>query len=118
MFKIFPIADLFDYDDENVKNESIHNPFVAYNAHHPTKFSNSKIKNNETVTGCATDFRNTAVMKKKASTQEKIKLVSDEGLGGLDASSKRPDEQKVTFGATENSNSSKNKKKSSAGRGI
>lgn len=71
LFKIFPIADLFDYDDEDVKDESIHNPFVAYNANNPSKFSNSKIKNNETVTGCATDFRNTAVMKKKASTQEK-----------------------------------------------
>ena len=103
--KVFPIANLFGCDNnKDARKERLHNPLVANNPNHATKSSNSKVENNETALGCATESRNAAVMQKKAFAQENIKLVNREGQEGSNLSSKRPGEQKVTLGATENSN--------------
>ena len=72
--KVFPITDLFGYDNKDARMQNLGNPHVTNNTNHATKFSNPKVQNNESAIGCATEFRN-AELEKKASTQKNnIKL--------------------------------------------
>jgi hypothetical protein len=119
--KTFPIDHLFNEGNrelkEKVEEKTLRKPILSI-SHAATKFSNPKVQNNESTIGCATEFSNAVSLEKQASTEYNIKIVSDEGLEGSDASTKRLDKHEINSKATENSSSSLNKKKISAGEGI
>ncbi len=103
--KVFPIADLFGYDNKDGTKENLQNPIVVNNANHATKFSNSEVQNNETAIGSATEFRNTADLQKQASTRKNINHGNREVREGSNASSINPDKQEMAIKHKKNSNS-------------